>query len=113
MKRTVNSTVEPAIEVREEVTIHHLIAGAKVLPGGRLHLHGICVGDIVVESGGEAHIHGIANGLVRCAGGEVFVRGMANRVNAESGLVEIYGVVNALAKEGAKVVIHDKAIVRG
>ena len=91
--------VEETLELSERYTLHGTTTESIfVLEGGILALHGVCEGDVVVESEGEAYIYGTVEGNVANQGGHV----------------EIYGTVEGtVQKTDQDTTIHESADVRG
>jgi autotransporter passenger strand-loop-strand repeat protein len=88
------------LEVTGSERMDKVIPGARVKSGGSLDVSGMVSGDVTVERGGYAVIRGSVSGTVINNGGTVEIRGMANRLQANSGETKVCGMVQSVGGPG-------------
>lgn len=84
--------------VTEDVTLHGMVTGdASVAAGATLRLHGMVTGDLHVREGATAYVFGTVAGRV-----------------INQGQVEVHGIVDGIATDGAgRTTVEPGAIVGG
>lgn len=65
--RAERGTIEGDLDVQENFTLYGMVTG------GVLHLHGMCLKNVIVRSGGIAKLHGMVSGDAINEGGSLEV----------------------------------------
>ncbi|BBE51979.1 hypothetical protein OYT1_ch2466 [Ferriphaselus amnicola] len=97
--RSESGKIEGDLEVKEDFALYGMVTGSILVTGGVLHLHGMCVKNLVVRPGGTAKLHGMVNG---------------DAVN-EGGSLEVHGTVSGAVRtvNGTTMVSPSAVVVRG
>lgn len=97
--RAESGKIEGDLGVQEDVAIYGMVTGSILVTGGILHLHGMCLKNVIVRSGGTAKLHGMVSG---------------DAIN-EGGSLEVLGTVNGAVRtvNGTTVVSPSAVVVRG
>ena len=97
--RTERGTIEGDLDVQENFILYGMVTGNILVSGGILHLHGMCLKNVIVRSGGIAKLNGMVSG---------------DAIN-EGGSLEVHGTVNGAVRtlNGTTVVSPSAVVVRG
>jgi cytoskeletal protein CcmA (bactofilin family) len=97
--RSERGKIEGDLEVKEDFALYGMVTGNILVTGGILHLHGMCVKNLVVRSGGAVKLNGMVNG---------------DAIN-EGGSLEVHGTVAGAVRtvNGTTMVSPSAVVVRG